>query len=101
MSSISVSTALSGMSAANERLRASGHNLANLNTEGFRRERVEAQTQPDGAGVQTQLQRVPAPGTDLEADMVEQKSATYAYVANLRVLQTQLRAEGAMLDIHV
>jgi flagellar hook-associated protein FlgK len=98
--SISLSTALSGLSAANERLRASAHNTANLSTEGFRRERVEAQTTASG-GVQTDTTRVPAPGTDLAAEVVERKSATYAFVANLRVLQTQMRAEGALLDIHV
>ena len=87
MSTVSLSTALSGMSAANERLRASANNIANVATPGYHRERIEAETAADGNGVTT--------------DLVEQKSATYAYVANLRVLQTQLRAEGALLDIHV
>ncbi|UXH80175.1 flagellar basal body protein [Roseateles amylovorans] len=98
--SISLSTALSGVSAANERLRASANNVANVNTDGYRRERVEAQTNAAG-GVSTRVTKLPEPGSDLAADVVEQKSATYAYVANLRVLQTQVRAEGALLDIHV
>lgn len=100
MSTTSLSTALSGMSAAQERLRASAHNVANADTPGFQRERVDAQATAEG-GVRTQTSRVPEPGQDLAADLVEQKSATYAYVANLRVLQTQIRAEGALLDIQV
>ncbi|WP_343629799.1 flagellar basal body protein [Roseateles sp.] len=101
MSTISLSTALSGMSAANERLRASANNVANTSTPGYRRERIEAQTAEDGNGVTTQVVKLPEPGADLAADVVEQKSATYAFVGNLRVLQTQIRAEGALLDIHV
>lgn len=100
MSTTNISTALSGISAANERMRASAYNVANSNTAEFRRERVEAQTAADG-GVSTRVTKLPQPGADLTADVVEQKSATYAYVANLRVLQTQIRAEGVMLDIHV
>lgn len=97
---ITVSTALSGLSAANERLRASANNVANLSTEGYRRERVEASTTEDG-GVATTVTKLPQPGADLEADVVQRQSATYEFIANLRVLQTQMRAEGALLDIHV
>ena len=101
MSNVSLSTALSGMSAANERLRASANNVANAATPGYRRERIEAQTAEDGNGVTTKVEKLPQPGADLAADIVEQKSATYAFVGNLRVLQTQIRAEGALLDINV
>ena len=87
MSSISLSTAWSGMSAANERLRASSSAVtASLRTDPLA---VRAT-----AAVQHASPVEPAVAT------VEQQSATYAFVANLRVLQTQLRAEGAMLDIH-
>lgn len=100
MSTTSMSTVLSGLSAANERLRASANNIANLNTEGYRRERVESQTTEDG-GVSTQVTKLPEPGADLATDVVEQQAATYTFIANMKVLQTQVRAEGAMLDIHV
>ncbi|MDM4764923.1 flagellar basal body protein [Pelomonas sp. SE-A7] len=95
---ISLSTALSGMSAANERLRASAHNVANLQTEGFKRETVEL-TSLAGGGVGAKSRTEENPGVSETTEMVEQKSATYAFVANLRVLQTQVRAEGALLDI--
>lgn len=97
--SIGLSTALSGISVANERLRASAHNIANSNTADFRRQQVEAQTL-EGGGVQGRLQQVAATGHAAEADLITQKSATYAFVANLRVLQTQLHASGTLLDIH-
>ncbi|MEH0165797.1 flagellar basal body rod protein [Paucibacter sp. JuS9] len=96
---ISLSTALSGISAANERLRASAHNVANLSTENFKRETVEL-TSLAGGGVGATSRTAENPGVAEATELVEQKSATYAFVANLRVLQTQVRAEGAMLDIH-
>lgn len=96
---ISLSTALSGISAAQERLRASAHNVANLQTPGFRPERVEASSLPDEAGVSTQTLRSQSAEVSAERELVEQRSATYSFVANLRVLQTQIRAEGTLLDI--
>jgi flagellar basal body rod protein FlgB len=98
MSSVSLSTALSGMSAASERLRASAHNTANLQTPGFRPEHVEQAELPEG-GVITQTLRGQENQVSAERELVEQRAATYSYVANLRVLQTQMRAEGALLDI--
>ncbi|ALV07239.1 flagellar basal body protein [Roseateles depolymerans] len=100
MSTNSLSTVLSGISAANERLRASANNIANLNTEGYRRERVEAQT-TDSGGVSTTVTKLPTPGQDLATDVVDQQAAAYTFIANLKVLQTQVRAEGALLDIRV
>ncbi len=97
---VSLSTALSGLSAAQERLRASAHNAANLQTRDFRPEQVELSSLPEG-GVQAQVQRSQQTQVSAERELVEQRSATYTYVANLRVLQTQIRAEGSLLDIKV
>lgn len=99
MSSISLSTALSGISAANERLRASAHNVANLQTAGFRPQRIEQATQAELGGVSTRVMQQQGAEVSAERELVEQRAATYSYVANLRVLQTQLRAEGSLLDI--
>lgn len=98
MSSIAISTALSGISAANERLRASAHNTANLSTSNMHRQQVQLTSLPTG-GVEATTSRAPQPGVIAANELVEQQSATYAFVANLKVLQTQLRAEGALLDI--
>jgi flagellar hook protein FlgE len=97
--SIGLSTALSGISVANERLRASAGNIANMQTTDFRRQEVQTQTLESG-GVKGQLRKVEAVGNAVEADLMTQKSATYAFVANLRVLQTQIQASGTLLDIH-
>jgi flagellar basal body rod protein FlgC len=97
--SIDLSTALSGISAANERLRASASNVAKLASgNNTQREQVDQNSLASG-GVTTHTQVVNKPVVATN-EVVEQQSATYAFVANLRVLQTQVRAEGAMLDIH-
>lgn len=97
--SIGLSTALSGLSVASERLRASASNTANSGVSDFRRQQIESQTLEAG-GVKGQLKQVNSVGNSPEAEMATQKSATYAFVANLRVLQTQLQASGTLLDIH-
>lgn len=86
---VALSSALSGISAANERLRASATNIANLASSNLTRPSVE----PKG------VDRVPTREVNLVNEVVEQRSATYAYVANLRVLQTQLNTTGSLLDI--
>lgn len=91
------SIAQSGLQAAQQRLHASAHNVANQQTPGFRREQVAQQAVPQG-GVHTQVQRSPQEGVALEAEAVEQISASYAYLANLQVLRTNDRMQGALLD---
>lgn len=84
--SISLSTALSGVSAANERLRASSS---------------AAPSKPSDAAAAVKAAAIQRnPPVEQAPKVVEQQSSTYAFVANLRVLQTQLRGEGVMLDIH-
>lgn len=99
MSSISMSTALSGISAAQERLRSSAHNVANLATPGYRREQVELSSLPAESGVQVSRSTATQAGVSAEKELVEQRTATYSYVANLRVLETQINTTGALLDI--
>jgi hypothetical protein len=84
-----LSTALSGISAANERLRASASNIANLATSNQSRPSVEP----------TNVDKVPEREINPANEVVEQQSAAYAFVANLKVLQTQINTTGALLDI--
>lgn len=86
---VTMSTALSGISAANERLRASASNVANLATSNQARPSVEP----------TNVDKAPAREINPANEVVEQQSAAYAFVANLRVLQTQINTTGALLDI--
>lgn len=90
-------SALSGLNAAQSTLRASAHNVANLATEGFRRQHVVASTGSAG-GVVTQVMRVDVPGEALEADVVSQLQAKNAFLANLAVFRAHDRMMGALLD---
>ena len=86
---VALSTALSGISAANERLRASASNIANLASSNQSRPSVEP----------TNVDKAPEREINPANEIVEQQSAAYAFVANLKVLQTQLNTTGALLDI--
>ncbi|MBV8035789.1 flagellar basal body rod protein [Roseateles sp.] len=86
---VAFSTALSGISSANERLRASAANIANLATSN------QARLSPEP----TNVDQVPEREINPANEVVEQQSAAYAFVANLKVLQTQINTTGALLDI--
>ncbi|PZP31284.1 MAG: flagellar basal body rod protein [Roseateles depolymerans] len=87
--SVNLSTPLSGISAANERLRASAANIANL----------AAANQTRSTAEPTNVDKVPQREINPANEVVEQQSAAYAFVANLKVLQTQINTTGALLDI--
>ena len=97
MSSISA-IAHSGLQAAQNRLGASAHNIANLNTPGFQRLRTEQAAVASPGGVMATAQREPQ-GAALEQEVVEQMSATYAFKANLQVLKAEDRMMGSLLDV--
>ena len=97
MSSISA-IAQSGMQAALQRQGASANNIANQNTEGYRRERVVQRANPEG-GTTTSVSRLPQPGSQLEQDMVDQISSSYSFQANLKTLKVQDQMMGALLDV--
>jgi len=90
-------TALSGMRAAQARLDSSANNVANAQTEGFRRAQVRSEPEPSG-GVRTRVEKLPEPGADLVADAVEQKQAANAFAANLQVFKTNQQMLGRLLD---
>jgi flagellar hook-associated protein FlgK len=91
------SIASSGLQVAQLRLDASAHNVANMNTPGFKRQSVAQQAQP-GGGVSAAVQTAPDAGTGLEQDAVEQLSATYAFKASLQILKTADRMLGTLLS---
>ena len=97
MASIS-SIATSGLQAAQQRLQASAHNVANLQTEGFHRVEVRQQAREDGGGVDASTRRAEQPGAALEADVVDQLAAKNAFVANLAVFRTSDRMLGQLFD---
>ena len=88
---------LSGMNAAQTALDVAGHNIANLNTAGFRRQESVQAAAPQG-GVSTTLRQAAEPGASLESDVVGELSAKNAFLANLAVFKTGNRMLGALLD---
>lgn len=88
---------LSGMSAAQARLDAASHNIANMGTAGFRREQVTQSAAADG-DVTTSRMQLPQEGNALEADLVGQLAAKSLFLANLAVFRTNDRMVGALLD---
>lgn len=92
------SIASSGLQSAQVRMNAAANNVANLQTPGFRRDEVQSTAQASG-GVSSQVSKAPQPGADLARDLVEQKSATYAFKANLQALKTADETLGRLLDV--
>ena len=92
-----LSIAFTGMQAAQTQLGAAGHNIANQGTPSFRRQTVQAQSQPTG-GVQVSLGRASEPGASLEEDVVGLLQAKHAFLTNLAVFKTQDRMMGSLLD---
>lgn len=93
------SIAHSGLQAAQTRLQASAHNVANLQTEGFQRQEVRQQARADGGGVDAGTVRSPRAGAALEADVVEQLAAKNAFVASAAVFRAADRMAGTLLDL--
>lgn len=92
------SIALSGMNAATTRMGVAAHNVANAATASFRRQAVLQQSQA-GGGVATQVTQAAVPGTNLAADLVDQKVALYSFKANLRTVQAHDEMLGTLLDV--
>lgn len=88
---------LSGLQAAQTRLNASAHNIANGQTEGFRRLEVQQQPQVNG-GVSTQVNRAATPSAELTTDIVDQLQAKNSFLANLSVFKTSERMLGSLFD---
>ena len=105
--SSATATGLSGMRAAQRNLDTSAHNVANLQTPGFRRQAVEQTAQPNLGGVNTRLRQdnanaMPGSGGDgfahLADDLVGQRMSLYSFAANLKTVDTQDQMLGTLLD---
>jgi flagellar hook protein FlgE len=88
----------SGMASASTALGTSAHNVANMQTEGFRRQTV-GYREVEGGGVTTRVDRASVPGHALERDVVDQISAKNAFLANLAVFRTSDAMTGEVLDL--
>lgn len=89
--------ALSGMNAAQASLQTSAHNIANLGTGGFRRQRIDQSAAP-GGGVTTSVGQGTEPGDPGVADVVGLLQAKNAFLANLAVFRSADRMSGMLID---
>lgn len=104
--------ARSGLLAAGARMGRSAHNVANVNTEGFKAERVVTKDAAKGGVVYT-AQPTDAPAatydrdgrqttesnTDVAAEAVEQIGASNAFAANLAVIKTDAEMQKTLIDL--
>jgi flagellar hook protein FlgE len=95
---VNSSVSLSGMNAAQMRLQATAHNIANLETQGFNRQEVTQSTQAAG-GTSAMVANAAGSGSALETDMVQQLQAKNAFLANLSVFKTSNAVLGTLLNI--
>jgi len=93
------SISLSGTNAAQTRLGATAHNIANLVTPDFRRQQVQQASEPVAGGVVTTPSRAAQPGDALETDVVGALQAKNSFLANLTVFRTQDKMMGALLNV--
>jgi len=91
------SIALSGMQAAQNNLQAAAGNLANLNTPGFRRQRVLQSADANG-GVSTSTSQDPQPASALTTDVLGLIQSKDAFTANLSVFRSSDRMLGTLVD---
>jgi flagellar basal body rod protein FlgC len=99
MSDISA-IARSGLAAAQTRLGAAASNIANRDSEGYRRMSVDSR-EAAGGGVIASVRRESEPsGSDgLVTDLVDAMEARQGFAANLKVLKTQDSLIGSLLDV--
>lgn len=92
------SIAQSGMNAAMLRLESSAHNIANLQTDNFRRQEVAQESVAQG-GVKASVKQAEVAGSSLVEDVLQQHSASYAFISSLKLIQTEKKMMGTLLDV--
>ncbi len=114
-----MTTALSGLNAAETRLGVSANNIANATTPGYQAQTVR-QTPVEGGGVRADVvnlsptaralqnpdpvdaaaeEPVAASNVSVENELIETQLASYNFQANLKVLKTQNEMDKSLLDI--
>ena len=95
-----INSAVSGMQAAQTRLGAAAHNVANLSTENFRRQTV-IQSEQAAGGVYAGVSQSSVVGNSLEGDLVGQLVAKSEFLANLAVFKAGSSMLGSLFDAKV
>ena len=110
-----INTGLSALSAFKRQMETTGHNIANVNTDGFKRNRAVLHEDYNG-GVRVELSRDESPGlrhdgiedgekieketsnVDLGQEIPDLMLTKRAYQANLKTIETQDEMLGSLLD---
>lgn len=108
-------SSLSGVAAFEKKWETTAHNIANLETDGFKAQRASMEETATG-GVKVSLTRDQSPGplvsestasgdklteksnVDVSRELGEMIGAKNGYTANLRVVQTEDEMLGSLLD---
>lgn len=109
-------SALSGLQAFGTKIQANSNNIANANTDGFKKTRVTmSEVLPQG--VQAEVEKVNTPGTsvfqetgnghdlvelsnvELSSEIPEMNLSSQFYKANLKTIETVNEMTGTLLDL--
>jgi flagellar hook protein FlgE len=111
-----VNSTVSALQAYNSQLQVTSNNIANVNTDEFKKSKVNLQEGANG-GVQANIRRVDTPGyryqaregdrmieketsnVDLSEELPQLTATQHAYKANMKVIQTQDEILGTALNI--
>ena len=111
-----IQSALSGLRAFATKIENNANNIANMNTDGFKKDRVVLSAEAP-QGVKATVEQIDAPGsviaepTDQGYEMIEQSNVDlgeeipemllnkHGYTANLKTLQTADQMMQSLLDI--
>jgi flagellar basal body rod protein FlgG len=107
--------ALSALRAFGEKLGVTANNIANVNTNGFKKSRADLE-EATSSGVNLSISRVETPGAPLlpdrntgkpvessnvsaEEEMVNLITTKQAYTANLKIIKAEEETLGTLLDV--
>jgi flagellar hook protein FlgE len=111
-----LNSTVSALQAYNSQMEVTSNNIANVNTEGFKKSKATLQEGANG-GVQVDVKRVDTPGhrfqalegdqrveketsnVDLSEEVPQMMVTQHAYQANMKVIQTQDEMLGNLLNI--
>jgi len=110
-----INAALSAVGALGKKLDVTANNIANVNTEGFKKSRATLE-ETDQSGVTVTLSRVNTPGgpipsedgtgtmkessnVDVAEEIVSLKTTEHAFQANLKTIKAEKEMLGALFDI--
>jgi flagellar hook protein FlgE len=111
-----VNPAVSALTAFRKKMNVTANNIANVNTDQFKKSRVNMQEDSNG-GVSSQVQKIQTPGpakevyraerveevessnVDLAEELTEMIPTQAAYTANIQSLRTSDKMLGSLLDI--